>query len=100
MNSKHKTTNTVDEAARRIPDSVDYSTELRNLLSRAVSQAWEDEEYLVDVGMPHLRTFLKTTPLGLAIVDRAMAILEDNPPCPFTHAHTRHWCGNNACRES
>lgn len=50
--------------------------------------------------MPHLRTFLKTTPLGLAIVDLAMAILEDNPPCPFTHAHTCHWCGNNACRDS
>lgn len=100
MNSKYKTTNEVDEAARRIPDSMDYSTELRNLLSRAVSQAWDDEDDFEQMGMPHLRTFLKTTPLGLAIVDLANAILEDNPPCPFTHAHTRHWCGNNACRDS
>ena len=64
MNSKHKTTNAVDEAARRIPDSTDYSNELRTLLSRAVEQAWDDEEYWGDVGKPHLRTFLKTTPLG------------------------------------
>lgn len=20
--------------------------------------------------------------------------------CPYTHAHTRHWCGNRNCRES
>ncbi len=100
MNSKHKTTNTVDLAARRIPDSMDYSDELRNLLSRAVSQAWDDEEYWEGQGKPHLRTFLKTTPLGLAIVDLAMAILEDNPPCPYDFSHTRHWCGNNSCRES
>lgn len=100
MNSKHKTTNEVDEAARRIPDSTDYSNELRTLLSRAVAQAWDDEEEFEQMRMPHLRTFLKTTPLGLAIVDLANAILEDNPPCPFTHAHTRHWCGNNTCRDS
>ncbi len=79
MNSKHKTTNEVEEAARRIPDSMDYSDELRNLLSRAVSQAWEDEDVWEGLGTPHLRTFLKTTPLGLAIVDLANAILEDNP---------------------
>lgn len=100
MNSKHKTTNTVDEAARRIPDSMDYSDELRTLLSRAVAQAWDDEEEFEQMRMPHLRTFLKTTPLGLAIVDLANVILEDNPPCPFTHAHTRYWCGNNSCRDS
>lgn len=100
MNSKHKTTNEVDEAARRIPDSMDYSDELRTLLKRAVAQAWDDEAYWKGQGKPHLRTFLKTTPLGLAIVDLANAILEDNPPCPYTFAHTRHWCGNNGCRDS
>lgn len=21
-------------------------------------------------------------------------------PCPYTHAHTRHWCGYIECRES
>lgn len=20
-------------------------------------------------------------------------------PCPYTHAHTRHWCGYEECRE-
>jgi hypothetical protein len=24
---------------------------------------------------------------------------EDNP-CPYTHSHTRHWCGYDGCRES
>lgn len=100
MNSNHKTTNAVDDAARRIPDSMDYSDELRNLLSRAVSQAWDNEEDFEEMGKPHLRTFLKTTPLGLAIVDLANAILEDNPPCPYDFSHTRHWCGNNTCRDS
>lgn len=95
MNSKHKTTNAVEEAARLIPDSMDYSDELRTLLNLAVSQAWDEEEYWEKEGKPHLRTFLKTTPLGLA-----NAILEDNPPCPYDFSHTRHWCGNSTCRES
>lgn len=21
-------------------------------------------------------------------------------PCPYTHAHTRHWCGYEQCRDS
>lgn len=24
----------------------------------------------------------------------------DRDPCPYTHAHTRHWCGHPDCRES
>lgn len=24
---------------------------------------------------------------------------EENP-CPYTHAHTRHWCGYEQCRDS
>lgn len=25
---------------------------------------------------------------------------EDVPRCPYTHSHTRHWCGYKHCRES
>lgn len=76
--SKHLTTNQVDAARRAIDDNLPYAEELRTLLSRAVGQAWEDEEHWEEEGMPHLRTFLKTTPVGLAIVDLANAILEDH----------------------
>lgn len=24
---------------------------------------------------------------------------EDVEPCPYTHAHTRHWCGRKYCRD-
>lgn len=27
-------------------------------------------------------------------------IEEAYPPCPYDFSHTRHWCGNNTCRES
>lgn len=100
MNSTHKTTNEVEKARDLIRDDMPYAEELRNLLSRAVSQAWDDEEYWIEEGKPHLRTFLKTTILGHAIVDLAHKIIENNPPCPFTFAHTRDWCGNPNCRES
>lgn len=76
--SKNLTTNQVENAASLIPDDVPYAEQLRAVLNRAWMQAIEDEEYWVVEGQPHLRTFLKTTPLGLAIVDLANAIL-DNP---------------------
>lgn len=76
MNSTHLTTNQVDDAARLIPDDLPYANELRTLLSRAVAEAWDDEDAWEALGTPHLRTFLKTTPLGLAIVDLANAIID------------------------
>ncbi len=27
-------------------------------------------------------------------------IHEQCAPCPYTHAHTRHWCGYATCRDS
>lgn len=44
--------------------------------------------------------------LARRIVARAMEKVffpEDEPaynPCPYTHAHTRSWCGHDGCRES
>lgn len=26
--------------------------------------------------------------------------VRDLPKCPYTHAHTRHWCGYEGCREA
>lgn len=98
--SKHLTTNQVDQAARLITDDTPYAEELRTLLNRAVGQALEDEEYWKTEGKTHLRTFLKTTPVGLAIVGLANAILDNTPKCDYTFAHTRHWCGNPTCREN
>lgn len=100
MNSTHKTTNEVEKARDLIRDDMPYAEELRNLLSRALAQAWDDEDDFKEMGKAHFRTFLKTTPLGLAIVDLAYKIIEDSPPCPITFGHTRHWCGNPNCRES
>lgn len=30
----------------------------------------------------------------------ALNITETESECPYTHAHTRHWCGYPTCRES
>lgn len=76
MNSRHRTTSRVEEASKLIPDDAPYADQLRALFQRAVSQAWEDEEYWIEEGKPYLRTFLRTTPVGLAIVDLANAILD------------------------
>lgn len=75
--SKHLTTNQVARASDLIPDDLPYADELRTLLNRAVGDALGDEEHWEEKGMPHLRTFLKTTPVGLAIVDLANAILDN-----------------------
>jgi hypothetical protein len=40
MNSKGKTTNVVDGAARCIAESLDYSDELRNLVIHAHTRHW------------------------------------------------------------
>lgn len=31
---------------------------------------------------------------------REYFLQENDPVCPYDFAHTRHWCGNNACRDS
>lgn len=100
METTHLTTREVDEAARLIPDDLPYAEELRTLLNRAVAQALEDEDYWIEEGKPHLRTFLKITPVGLAIVELARAILDNTPKCPYTHSHTRNFCGYSTCREN
>lgn len=32
-------------------------------------------------------------------IQRIHGIVPPNP-CPYTHVHTRHWCGYDQCRES
>ena len=98
--STHKTTNQVAEAIRLLDPDTPFSREIKELLMRAHSEAEEQEEYWREEGKPYLRTFLKTTPLGLAIVDLAASILAVVPQRPYTHAHTREWCGNRTCREN
>ncbi|QDP65479.1 MAG: hypothetical protein Tp182DCM212571_97 [Prokaryotic dsDNA virus sp.] len=64
----------VRDAATRLPAETPYYEQIQNVLLRAVSQATDDELYWEEMGKPHLRTFLKTTPLGLAILDLARTI--------------------------
>lgn len=73
--SKHLTTNQVEDAIKALDPTLPFATEIKVVLERAWVQALEDEDYWVEAGKPHLRTFLKTTPLGLAIVDLATSIL-------------------------
>lgn len=35
-----------------------------------------------------------------AIEARGARMLAEYDPCPYTHSHTRHWCGRDYCRES
>lgn len=34
------------------------------------------------------------------LVGKLQAELDAYPKCPYTHGHTRHWCGYEGCRES
>lgn len=35
---------------------------------------------------------------AVGVIKREVGIPEES--CPYTHAHTRHWCGYDTCRES
>lgn len=97
-----KSIKTVQNAADEISNDMPFAEELRAILNRASAQAQDDQDLFEGMGMPHLRTFLKVSPLGLAILDLADAILAASDPmkCPYTHPHTRQWCGYKGCRES
>lgn len=43
------------------------------------------------------------TLLGYCYMDKGRLVLvteEGHRDCPFTHPHTRHFCGHRGCRES
>lgn len=61
----------------RMPTGTPFSEEVRLVLVAAFVEAREDEEYWQEQGKPHLRTFLKTTPLGLAILALARKVNEE-----------------------
>jgi len=73
----NKSTKEVDDAVSRLDPQTPYYAEIQAILIRAVSEATDDELYWAEEGKPHLRTFLKTTPLGLAILDLARKINEE-----------------------
>lgn len=47
-------------------------------------------------------TFTVTDPLTIAALQVLVATfpVERANPCPFDFAHTKHWCGNEGCRDS
>lgn len=71
-----RSTNEVGVAVDNLPEGIPFAGEIRAVLSRAYAEAREGEEYWEAVGESHLRTFLKTTPLGLAILDLARTVNE------------------------
>lgn len=68
---------TLDTAIRIARDN-DYRPEIIAVLERAWVEAIEQREEMDAEGLTHLRTFLKTTPLGLAILDLAHSIIGEN----------------------
>jgi hypothetical protein len=34
------------------------------------------------------------------VITLATAAGVDASPCPYSHSHTRHWCGHLMCRDS
>lgn len=95
----NKATETVEKATTRLPD-MPHRVAIKKVLEAAALEAYEMEQEYAEMGRPYLRTFLQFTPLGTAILALAEEILEQNEGCPYTHAHTRHWCGNINCRDS
>lgn len=67
-------TSEVGVAVDSLPEGIPFAGEIRTVLSRAYAEACEDENYWIEQGKPHLRTFLKTTPLGLAILELARKV--------------------------
>lgn len=45
------------------------------LMRRAAAEHYDDEAHWQEAGKPHLRTFLKTSPIGLAAVEVARSVL-------------------------
>lgn len=71
-----KATSEVGVAVDNLPEGTPYAAEIRAILSRAYAQALEDEAYWAEMGKPYLRTFLGTTPLGIAILELAYKVNE------------------------
>ena len=72
-----QTTQEVNDAYWNVPQGIPFAEQIQDVLGRAAFQAWEQEMFWQEQGTPHLRTFLKTTPLGIAILELARAINEE-----------------------
>jgi len=76
VSGQARSTREVGAASDNVPDGIPFAGEIRAVLSCAYAEACEDEDYWAEQGKPHLRTFLKTSPLGLAILDLAEKVNE------------------------
>lgn len=76
----HRSTQEVEDALKAIPADMPFRGEVYKVLSSAAFEAWEQEQFWEEEGKPHLRTFLKTTLLGGAILELARAINEEAKP--------------------
>jgi len=65
----------------------DHSNEIRRVQELVVS--WNHDK---DDDWPVNRSILTALTELLSDLER--------DDCPYTHAHTRHWCGNPRCRDS
>ena len=54
------------------------------------------------IEFPNLNARQSNRLLAMALnsVDFDAEVTETSPKCPYTFAHTRHWCGNIGCRDS
>lgn len=92
-----------------------WKTEMRDLDNTGARSAdrlrgqaalrWLDDGRVQLIVMPDLGTF--SAEMVMSAEDAralARAITEADQPgetqCPYTFAHTRHWCGYDGCRES
>lgn len=64
----------VHQAIENLSASIPFADEIRVVLERAWVEAEEKDRAMEEAGLGHLRNFLKTTPLGIAICDLADAI--------------------------
>lgn len=95
-----KSTETVERAVSRVPIGTPHREAIQRVLQAAANEARESEDEFEGMGLSHLRTFLKVTQTGLAILALAEEVLANYEECPYDFSHTRHWCGNYTCRDS
>lgn len=62
---------------------------------------------LIEISEKELREIVLTLRMSdrfsgdrMPLAERLAEELANVPKCPYTHAHTRHWCGYEGCREN
>lgn len=75
---------------------------VRSVLTRYQAYSHYDEQRDIALALILVRIYDRGYAEGYdeGIRSNVSRDASDSDECPFTHSHTRHWCGYSTCRDS